>query len=142
MIKFLIDECISPELAKLAIKKGYYNSKHVNWLGLNTNPDHVLMNTILNDDWTFVTRNSKDFRPNRGELRQSPCYVSVGLHAGLVCLNPPPDSDNELHLKYFLVCINYIDGLRDLINKVLEVSPSESNEDNLIVDFYDLPSED
>jgi hypothetical protein len=32
-MKFLFDECLSPELTKLAHAKGYGESTHVVWLG-------------------------------------------------------------------------------------------------------------
>jgi predicted nuclease of predicted toxin-antitoxin system len=33
-MKLLIDECLSPELTKLAHAKGYGESSHVVWMGL------------------------------------------------------------------------------------------------------------
>ena len=39
-MKFLIDECLSPDLAKLARDSGYPESNHVRWLGLAGAKDH------------------------------------------------------------------------------------------------------
>ena len=33
-MKFLVDECLSPGLVHIAHQSGYYESTHVNWLGL------------------------------------------------------------------------------------------------------------
>jgi predicted nuclease of predicted toxin-antitoxin system len=34
-MKFLIDECLSPELAKLAQDRGYGQSSHIVWMKLS-----------------------------------------------------------------------------------------------------------
>ncbi|MER9684185.1 DUF5615 family PIN-like protein [Mesorhizobium sp. M0115] len=41
-MKFLIDECLSPELAKLARERGFPESSHVRWLGLAGAKDHMV----------------------------------------------------------------------------------------------------
>ncbi|MER8605883.1 DUF5615 family PIN-like protein [Mesorhizobium sp. M1233] len=41
-MKFLIDECLSPELAKLARERGFPESSHVRWLGLVGAKDHMV----------------------------------------------------------------------------------------------------
>jgi len=61
-VKFLIDECLSPKLVKLAQDKGYGESTHVAWRKLAGKKDWELKPIILDGDWTFVTRNSVDFR--------------------------------------------------------------------------------
>jgi Domain of unknown function (DUF5615) len=61
-MKFLIDECLSPELTKLAHAKGHGESFHVVWLGRAGLKDWELKPIILDGDWTFVTKNSVDFR--------------------------------------------------------------------------------
>jgi predicted nuclease of predicted toxin-antitoxin system len=61
-MKFLIDECLSPELTKLAQQQGYGASTHVAWLGRAALKDWNLKPLILEGDWTFVTKNSVDFR--------------------------------------------------------------------------------
>ncbi|MHC2295972.1 DUF5615 family PIN-like protein [Rhizobium mongolense] len=55
-MKFLIDECLSPELAKLALAKGHGETSHVVWLKLAGLKDWELKPIILNGDWTFVTK--------------------------------------------------------------------------------------
>jgi predicted nuclease of predicted toxin-antitoxin system len=61
-MKFLIDECLSPELAKIAIGKTHGETSHIVWLGLAGYKDWELTPIILDGDWTFVTKNSVDFR--------------------------------------------------------------------------------
>ena len=57
-MKFLIDECMSPKLAELAIEAGHFESAHVGHRGLLTWKDHRLMRKIIAEDWTLVTNNS------------------------------------------------------------------------------------
>jgi Domain of unknown function (DUF5615) len=99
-MKFLIDECLSPELAKLAQTKGY-ESSHVVWMKLAGKKDWELKPVIVDGDWTFVTKNSVDFRgppTNPGSKGQ---YADVAIHAGLVCLNGPEGMDLDLQLELF-----------------------------------------
>lgn len=64
-MRFLIDECLSPKLTELAREKGYGESSHIVWLGLAGTKDWELFPFIVEGDWTFVTRNSVDFRGTR-----------------------------------------------------------------------------
>ena len=89
-MKFLIDECLSPELTRIAREKGHDNASHVVWLGLAGLPDWTLKSIILDGDWTFVTKNSIDFRGARDDPGAKGQYADVPIHAGLVCLNGPP----------------------------------------------------
>lgn len=61
-MKFRNDECLSPELAQLVHAKGHGASSHVVWLGRVGLKDWELKPVILNGDWTFVTKNSVEFR--------------------------------------------------------------------------------
>ena len=38
-MKFLIDECLSPTLEKIARKQGFAESTHVTWIGLRSHQD-------------------------------------------------------------------------------------------------------
>jgi len=69
-MKFLIDECLSDELAKMAIAAGHLDASHVRWLGKGGTKDWTLKKLILEGDWTFVTRNSVDFRGAYRQTRQ------------------------------------------------------------------------
>lgn len=124
-MKFLIDECLSPLLARRACEAGHVESAHVMHRGMLSWKDHKIMKRILSDDWTFVTHNADDFRPRQGSSSRRPCYVGVSLHAGLVCLNLPDGSTYEDQLYYFEEFLMYVTCTENLINKILEVDPSD-----------------
>ena len=48
-MKFLIDECLSPTLAKLARERGFPESSHTRWLGLAGAKDHVVTRRAVDD---------------------------------------------------------------------------------------------
>jgi predicted nuclease of predicted toxin-antitoxin system len=62
VIQFLIDECLTLELARIAVSHGY-NGFHVNHRGWNSKTDSFLLQRLLEEDLTLVTNNWKDFRP-------------------------------------------------------------------------------
>ena len=80
-MRFLIDECLSPELATLAREHGYGGSTHVTWLGLGGRPDWDIARRAVDDGYIFVTNNNRDFLA---------LYQREKLHAGLVCLTIEP----------------------------------------------------
>jgi hypothetical protein len=88
-MKFLVDECLSPELVKLAHDRGHGESSHIVWRNLQGKKDWELKSFILDGDWTFVTRNSVDFRGPLSRPGSRGQYAGVVIHAGLVCLNGP-----------------------------------------------------
>ena len=53
---------------------------------------------ILDGDWTFVTRNSGDFRGPAAKAGSRGVYADVAIHAGLVCLNGPEGLDLDMQL--------------------------------------------
>ena len=77
-------------MTKLAHARGHGESSHVVWLGRGGLKDWELKPLILQDDWTFVTKNSVDFRGPAGKPGSKGQYADVALHAGLICLNGPP----------------------------------------------------
>jgi hypothetical protein len=88
-MRLLIDECLSPELAKLAQSRGHDGSSHVVWLKKGGWKDWSLKTFILGGDWTFVTKNSIDFRGPASRPGSKGQYADVAIHAGLICLNGP-----------------------------------------------------
>ena len=74
-MKFLIDECLSQKLAKIALARGH-EASHIVWLKKSGWKDWNLKAVILEGDWTFVTKNSADFRgrkqrqARRGNMRE------------------------------------------------------------------------
>jgi hypothetical protein len=60
-MKFLVDECLSPDLVKLAHDRGHGESSHVVWRRLQGKKDWELKPFILDGDWTrrFATACTK-----------------------------------------------------------------------------------
>ena len=115
------------------------NSSHVVWLGRAGLKDWELKPLILDGDWTFVTKNSVDFRgpaENPGSKGQ---YAGVALHAGLICLNGPPGMDLDMQLELFDQALAELDADPDLINQVLEITLEE---EALHVRRYQLPADE
>jgi predicted nuclease of predicted toxin-antitoxin system len=64
--KLLIDECLSPSLVQMAHAAGHLESTCVcdrSWLGVK---DWVLIEKVVDEDFTLVTYNSKDFQGTKG----------------------------------------------------------------------------
>lgn len=135
-MKFLVDECLSPELAKLARAKGHGESSHVLWLGRAGLKDWELKPVILDGDWTFVTRNSLDFRGPADKPGAKGQYAGVEIHAGLVCLNDPSGMDLDMQLELFEQALEELQADPDLVNQVLEIT---CENDALTVRRYRLP---
>lgn len=121
-MKFLIDECLSPKLTELAHKRGYGESSHAVWLGRSGAKDWDLLQLIIDEDWTFVTRNSADFRGAASRPGEKGQYAGVDLHAGLVCLNGPDTMTRSLQLELFEQALLELENDPDLVNQVLEVT--------------------
>jgi hypothetical protein len=136
-MKLLVDECLSPELTKLAHARGHGESSHVVWLGRAGLKDWELKPLILQDDWTFVTKNSVDFRGPASKPGSKGQYADVALHAGLICLNGPPGMDLDMQLELFEQALQELEADPDLINQVLEIT---CEEDSLHVRRYHLPA--
>jgi len=138
-VKFLIDECLSPELAKRAEAAGHAGSSHVAWLGRSGASDRELKPFILAGDWTFVTRNAIDFRGPAARPGSGGQYADVALHAGLVCLAGPEGMDLDMQLDLFDEVLSELARASDLVNQVLEISID--TDDQITILRYELPSE-
>lgn len=139
-MKFLIDECLSQELALLARARGHLETMHIEWLGLSGTKDWDLMPTLIRGDWTFVTKNSRDFR---GHNRDGGLHAAAEIHAGLVCLNGPKTMDLDMMVSLFTVALDALDADSDLVNAILEITFAEGQgEDDHTVDIlrYELPT--
>lgn len=135
-MKFLIDECLSPELAKAARHSGYVESSHVFWLGKSGWKDWELKPFILDGDWTFVTKNSVDFRGPPDDRGSEGQYADVAIHAGLICLNGPVGMNLSMQIELFEAVLEELAGDADLVNQVLE-APLE--EEAIHILRYGLP---
>lgn len=134
--KFLIDECLSPELVDLAVMAGYVESTCVRnrgWLGMK---DSQLMRHVIAGDLTLVTRNAVDFRGG-GPGHCGGAHARELIHAGLVCL----DSHYELSLnrqcRLFQIALEEATSLGGLINTALEIFESENGD--VEVECYAIP---
>jgi hypothetical protein len=137
-MKFLVDECLSPELVKLAHKRGYGESSHVVWRQLQGRKDWELKPFILDGDWTFVTRNSVDFRGPSSRPGSRGQYADVGIHAGLVCLNGPDGMDLDVQIEMFEQALDELAIDADLVNQVLEITLDSGEEFHIL--RYRLPA--
>lgn len=138
-MKFLIDECLSPELVKRAHARGYGESSHVVWLGRGGAKDWELRPVILDGDWTFVTRNAVDFRGPASAPGSRGQYAGVAIHAGLVCLDGPEGLDLALQLELFEQALDELAADGDLVNQVLEIV---ADDQALHIRRYRLPAAD
>jgi hypothetical protein len=121
LLKFLIDECLSPKLVELAISRGFMESSHVVWIGKAGLKDWELKKIVVDDDWTFVTNNSADFRGPSDEPGTAGQYADVFLHAGLICLNSDTRMNQTIQVDLFASALDELGVESQLVNEVLEV---------------------
>jgi hypothetical protein len=140
-MKLLVDECLSDELTKLAQQRGHAEASHIAWVGKRGWKDWELKAVILDGDWTFVTKNSIDFRGPDDAPGSRGQYADVALHAGLICLNGPVGMDLDLQLELFEAALDELDCDNDLVNQVLEITlPDPADEIEVL--RYKLPADD
>lgn len=51
-MKFLIDECLNPELAAIA-REQRFHSMHVTWIGLRSKSDRAIVQHAVEGDWAL-----------------------------------------------------------------------------------------
>lgn len=111
MIKFLIDEDLTPSLCKIANARGYY-ATHIQFLGWKGRTDFEIRTRMLKEDLTLVTGNWKDFRPL---LRREE------VHPGEISL---PDVPRTEQIRLFEQVLNYIKSSNpplDMVNRAILV---------------------
>jgi len=81
-------------------------------------------NFILAGDWTFVTRNSVDFRGPVVSPGLQGQYAGVPLHAGLVCINGPEKMTAGTETDLFGAVLEAM-GVADLVNEAIEINLAE-----------------
>ena len=138
-MKLLVDECLSEELAKLARQRGHTEASHIVWIGKRGWKDWELKAVILDGDWTFVTKNSVDFRGPDKSPGSSGQYADVAVHAGLICLNGPVGMDLDLQIELFEAALDELDLDSNLVNQVLDVTLRDL-EDEIEILRYRLPT--
>ena len=139
-MKFLIDECLSPDLVAVAQGRGFGQSSHVVWMGKAGWKDWELKRFILEGDWTLVTRNSVDFRGPADNPGTGGQFADVPLHAGLICINGPDGMTAEVQCELFEAALDEIGGVQQLVNEVVEVD-LESLDDEFTIHRYPMPEE-
>ena len=138
-MKLFIDECLSNELTKMAIGRGYPESSSVSYRKLNGTKDWDLVPILVAEDFTLVTKNSIDFRGNADKPGEKGLYRDVPIHAGLICLNGPVGMNLDMQIELFELALDELDLLgRDLVNKCLELTLDDSA-GNVQIVVYDLP---
>ena len=136
-MKLLVDECLSPELVKLAHQNGHGQSSHVVWMKRGGSKDWELRKFIVDGDWTFVTGNSIDFRGPADRPGSRGQYAEVAVHPGLICLNGPPGMDLDMQIELFDASLVELAQKPDLINQVLEITLED---DTIHVQRHQLPN--
>ncbi|MGE8452194.1 MAG: DUF5615 family PIN-like protein [Pseudomonadales bacterium] len=134
--KFLIDECLSPDLVSMALSAGHPETTCVRnrgWLGLK---DHDLMRHVLAEDYTLVTHNARDFRGPTGGP-PSGIHARAEIHAGLVCLNSEFPMDLIRQRDLFGVVLTELGGCDDLVNTAIEVFEAADGQISII--RYSIP---
>ena len=112
-MKFLIDECLSPELATDARKRGFFESVHVTWLGLGSKADWVIVQRAVHDGYVLVTNNTTDFK--RLVEREA-------IHPGLVCLNVAHEVMGlVVQMRLFSLALDHL-GQNEPINEIIEIT--------------------
>lgn len=134
-MRFLIDECLKPDLVSLA-HRAQFEAISVRDLGMCGTKDWEIAAYVIENDCVLVTHNSKDFRDTNG----SPGYLTKEmLHPGLICLNSDrpmtPDHQNDL----FKIALQFLieNGINDLINQVIEI---DRIGDDVNIQHYEAPA--
>jgi len=118
--RFLIDECLSPELVQMAIHAGHIESTCVRDRGLSGTKDWKLIEHVVTGDFTLVTHNAVDFRGD-GPGKPGGEHAKQSIHAGLVCLNSAFTMDLQRQRDLFQVALDELGHIADLVNQAMEI---------------------
>lgn len=132
---FFIDECLTPELAQMAQEEGYRATCTRNQ-GLLGMKDWELIRVVVEDDYTFVTHNARDFRGD-GKANPGGLYAQQAIHAGLVCLKSHFAMDILRQRRLFAYALAELAQRDDLINQALEIFEEENGE--VRISIYEIP---
>lgn len=134
--RFLVDECLSPELVQMAVKAGHVESTCVRDRGLSGTKDWKLIEHAVAGDLTLVTHNSVDFRGG-GPVKLGGEHAKQPIHAGLVGLNSVHTLDLWQQLDLFQIALDELGALDDLVNQTLEVFEQEDGSVEVVI--YGIP---
>lgn len=129
-MKFLVDECLSPDLVAIARDRGFPQSTHVTWLGLTSRKDWTVLQRAVKDGYVLVTNNTTDFTPLVGR---------EDVHAGLLCLNVAPGLMSLAAQKtLFEHALDELDG-EEPVNEVVEITLADHQ--TVTTNRYNWPAE-
>lgn len=112
-MKFLIDECLSPELAAVALARDFHGSSHVTWLGMRSRKDWTIVRKAVEEGFVLVTNNTVDF---------TALYERQEIHAGLICLNVAPNLMRlDVQRSLFVLALERL-GDAEPVNEVLDIT--------------------
>ena len=127
-MKFLVDECLSPDLVAIARARGHGESTHVTWLGLRSRKDWSIVRRAISDGYVLVTNNTTDFMS---------LHRREKVHAGLVCLNVVHGLMSlDVQKRLFALALDRL-GDSEPINELLEIALMEDR--SVRIEHYDLP---
>jgi predicted nuclease of predicted toxin-antitoxin system len=109
MDPILIDECLTPDLAGVAMARGLV-AMHVTWVNLQGSPDWTLAAIAAERDYVIVTNNRRDFLG---------LYAQLEVHNGLIIIVPAVDLDEQCVL--FRIALDTAELQDSLINLLIEV---------------------
>jgi hypothetical protein len=130
---------LEPRVRQARASQGLRGPSHVVWRNSSGKKDWELKPFILDGDWTFVTRNSVDFRGSASHPGSKEQYADVAIHAGLICLNGPDGMDLDVQLELFEQALDELAVDDELIKQVLEVTLDGDEELHIL--RYRLPPE-
>ena len=124
-MRFLIDECLSTTLARVAADAGY-EARHVVHAGMAGWGDWTITRYAVDGDFVLVTNNARDYRA---------LYGKEAFHAGLVILLPNVNLGGQRRMSR--AALDALAGLGEPVNHVLEV---DTRDGRITFDFYELPN--
>ena len=124
-MRFLIDECLTVELAREAERAGY-EAHHVTHLRKASWKDWTIRDYAVQHDFILVTNNASDFRK---------LYAASDVHPGLVIVVPNVVQEKQVLL--FREAMERLAQCGDATNKVLEVDIAE---EDITLTMYDYPA--
>jgi predicted nuclease of predicted toxin-antitoxin system len=109
VIKLLIDECLTPDLADIA-RARWIEASHVARIGYKSAPDWSLVEFAVRSDFGSVTNNARDYRR---------LYQKVDLHPGLLIIVPQGRHHQQVAL--FRKLLDYLESSPDIVNQLVEI---------------------
>jgi len=113
LLKFLIDECLSPRLVWVAQRHGIFSSAFAPRIGLRSAGDAAVVRRAIRNNYVLVTNNKKDFVS---------IFSRELIHPGLVCLEAEfPLMNLDVQVRLFEAALRVLGG-EEPVNEVVEAS--------------------